>query len=124
MSKLPQAVINSITEDKLYLIATSSKDLIPNVIYFKYVKCLDDERLLLGDNKMDKTLKNLLENPAISILFEDKEKRAYQIKGTAEYFTEGEYYEEIQNWCESRLARKGAVVVTVTEVYSGSEKIV
>lgn len=124
MSKMPKAVIDSITDDKLFLIATSSRDSIPNVVYFKYVKCLDDERLLLGDNKMDKTLNNLLENPKISILFEDKEKRAYQIKGTAEYFTEGEYFEEIQNWCDKKLARKGAVVVTVTEVYSGSEKIV
>lgn len=124
MVKMPKAVMDSVTEDKFYIIGSSSKESTPNVIYFKYVKCLDDRRLLIGDNKMDKTLANIKENPVISILFEDKIKRAYQIKGTAEYFTKGEYFDEVQQWCDSKLARKGAVVVTVTEVYSGAEKIV
>lgn len=121
---IPKEVIESITPEKLYVITTCSKEAVPNSVYFKCVKCIDNKRLLLADNKMDKSLKNLLENPEISILFEDEKKRAYQIKGTAEYYTEGEYFDDVRSWVEERLARKGAVVVTVKEIYSGAEKII
>lgn len=124
MAIIPKEVIESITPEKLYVVTTSSKDDIPNSVYFKCVKCIDNERILLANNKMDKSLKNLLENPNISLLFEDKEKRAYQIKGIAEYFTEGEHFEDVRTWVDERLARKGAVVLNVKEIFSGAERII
>lgn len=124
MAIISKEVRDSITPDKLYVITTSSKDGLPNSVYFKCVKLLDNERLLLCDNKMVKSLNNLLENPNISILFEDDVKRAYQIKGVAEYYTEGPYLDKVRAWVDSRLSRKGAIVVNVTEIFSGAEKIV
>lgn len=123
--------------------ATSTKDSKPNVVPIGYVEVTSDEEVLIIDTLMDKTRKNLEENPQVAIAVEVMEEfKAYQLKGKARIFTEGKMFEkalEIQKrrdekrkrryiregikepeWaCELHQRKaKAAVLVKVEEIYS------
>jgi predicted pyridoxine 5'-phosphate oxidase superfamily flavin-nucleotide-binding protein len=87
------------------------------------MKPLDDERILIADNKMVKTLDNIQKNPKAAITFRDKDAGSYQIKGSVEYHKGDSYHDEVKQWCRKDLARKGAVVFHVEAVYNGSERL-
>jgi predicted pyridoxine 5'-phosphate oxidase superfamily flavin-nucleotide-binding protein len=123
--------------------ATSTKDGKPNVVPIGYVEVISDDEVLIVDTLMDKTRKNLDENPQVAIAVEVMDEfKAYQLKGKAKIFTEGRMFEkalEIQKRRDKkrklRYAREGieepewlrgfhqrkpkaAVLVTVEEIYS------
>lgn len=123
MAKIPKKVMESMDKAEVYVLATSSKEGLSNVVYIGYMKALDDETVLIADNKMVKTLENILENPKASFTFRDEDVGSYQIKGSVEYHTDDEYHEDVKNWCKPHLARKGAVVMNVEEVYNGAKKL-
>lgn len=75
--------------------ATSTKDGKPNVVPIGYVEVISDEEVLIVDTLMDKTRKNLEENPQVAIAVEVMEEfKAYQLKGKARVFTEGNVFEK------------------------------
>lgn len=123
MTKMPKKVRESMEKADVYVLATSDKGAKPNVVWISYMKPLDDERILIADNKMSKTLDNLLKNPKAAMTFRDEEAGSYQVKGIVEYHTGDEYHEEVREWCKKKLARKGAVVLNVEEVYNGAERL-
>ena len=67
MVKLTEEMVKSL-ENEVVFIATASKDGIPNVAAMRAVKVLDAEKgiVLIADNFMNKTLKNILENPKVA----------------------------------------------------------
>jgi len=115
--------MESMKKADVFVLATSNRECMPNVVYIGYMKVLNDETVLIADNKMEKTLKNLLENPKVSFTFRDDEAGSYQIKGSIDYHTGDEYHEDVRNWCKPHLARKGAVVLHVEAVYNGAERL-
>ncbi|MEA2074541.1 MAG: pyridoxamine 5'-phosphate oxidase family protein [Euryarchaeota archaeon] len=75
-------------------LATSSKDGKPNVVPVGLCRAISDHELLIVDVFFKKTRKNLEENPQVAIAVEALEElRAYQLKGEAKIFTQGELYE-------------------------------
>ena len=88
------------------------------------VKRIDDERILIANNYFHKTLDNILSGSTGSLLFIAPEREAYQIKGTLGYHTEGDIYDDMKAWLDPQFAGVGAVVLTVTEIYYGAEKVV
>ena len=75
-------------------LATSSKDGKPNVVPVGLCRAISDHELLIVDVLFKKTRKNLEENPQVAIAVEALEElRAYQLKGEAKIFTQGELYE-------------------------------
>ena len=123
MTKIPKEVTESMKKAEVFVLATSNKESVNNVVYIGYMKAHDDETVLIADNKMVKTLSNILENPKASFTFRDDKVGAYQIKGTVKYHTDDEYHEDVKNWCKPHLARKGAIVMHVEEVYNGAKKL-
>lgn len=119
MSKLTEEVKQTLAQTKVIPVATASKEGLPNVIPFAFVKCLDEETLLLADNFMNKSRKNLAENPYLSICVWD-EKRSFQIKGKASVETSGKNFDETVAWVKEampQLVPKAAILVKVTNVY-------
>ena len=57
MVKMPTEVREVLQKQKPTPIATASKDGKPNVVYIGYLKILDDEHIMIGDNFFNKTLK-------------------------------------------------------------------
>ncbi len=123
MAKIPEKVRDAFNKAGVYVLATSDNGASPNVVYISYMKLLDEETILIADNKMHKTLNNLLENPKAALAFMDGDRDSYQIKGTVDYHTEDEYHEDVRKWCKPYLARKGAFVLHVEEIYNGANRL-
>ena len=116
---MDEKVVN-LLKNQLWYLATCSEDE-PNAVPVGFKKVADDGTLLIGDVFFKVTLKNLLANPNVSISACDHAtSEGYQVKGTAEYFTEGPVFEEIKALGEElfhgKLAPKGAVRVTPRRV--------
>lgn len=108
--------IKELIEKNVLSFATSSKDGKPNVIAVGDLRIVES-KIVIADNYMNKTLKNLKENNKVALVVWENEK-GYQIKGTAKYFTEGKWKKIIDGIKEHKAyPRKGAVVVTVEEIF-------
>jgi predicted pyridoxine 5'-phosphate oxidase superfamily flavin-nucleotide-binding protein len=121
MAKVPDVVKKAISKQELFCVATCSSKGIPNVVYIKYLKVVDDETILIGDNYLHKTRDNIVNNGKIAFAVLDEEKGSFQIKGTARRLTEGAMFDEVQKWVAEKLPRAAAVVMHVEEIYNGAE---
>lgn len=96
----------------------------PNIIYATCVQLFGNDRVVVADNYFDKTRKNLLEgNQRGSLLFLHQDGKAYQIKGSLEYHTEGELFDFMKTWNPVKHPGRAAAVLKVEECYSGAERI-
>ena len=96
----------------------------PNSIWVTCVKMAAGDTIVVADNKFDKTRKNIDANPNVSLLYIAPEKKAFQVKGTVSYQTEGPLYDDMKkNWLDPKFPGRGAAVIHVEEVYSGAEKL-
>jgi hypothetical protein len=122
MVKMPPDVRATLEKQKPAPVATADGEGTPNVVYVGFLKVLDDETILIGDNFFYKTAANLAENPKVSILCYDTEtKKSFQIKGTATVHKEGKHFDEMTKWVlavNNKLPAKAAVVVKVEEVFN------
>jgi predicted pyridoxine 5'-phosphate oxidase superfamily flavin-nucleotide-binding protein len=123
MAQLPDAVKKAISKQEIFPVATSSQDQIPNVAYIAYLKVIDDQTILIADNYLNKTRKNILSNGNVAFAVRDEEKGSFQIKGTAERLTEGAMFDEVQKWVPDKLPKVAAVVMHVEEIYNGAKII-
>jgi hypothetical protein len=77
-------------------LATSSRDGNPNVVPIGLCRTISDHELLIVDVYFKKTRRNLKEISQVAIAVEALEElRAYQLKGEAKIFTQGELYERV-----------------------------
>lgn len=104
---------------------TVSEDSIPNSIYVTCISLFDGNKIIIANNFFDKTMKNILSGNKGTILFitKDEKPKAYQIKGSIEYVTEGKAFDNMKEWNPKHLPGHGAAIITVEEIYSGSEKL-
>jgi len=124
MAQIPEKVKELFKKQQTFVIATSSKDGIPNAVPMGTVKMLDDETIVISNQFWKKTLQNLNENPELAITFWEGFK-GYQIKGNCELMTEGKVFEETAAWTKEvgkklgmPLISKGVALIKVKEVYS------
>ncbi len=94
----------------------------PNVVPVAFKDVTPDDRLVVGDVFLDTTLKNLAASGgkiAISV-YDAKSLEGYQIKGAAEYVTEGEVVKTFKAMVEQMFhggaTAKGALIITPEKV--------
>jgi len=119
MVKVTEEIKESLKGTKIAFLATASKDGAPNVVPIGAFKFLDDETLLISDQFFNKTLKNLQENPRISLVWWG-EKGGFQVKADITIHTEGEVFRQNVEWVrgiKETLRPKSAVVGKITDVY-------
>ncbi len=81
MAKLTKEM-KTMFEQQLSVIATASKDGIPNIGPKGSMYIFDDETLVYSEGTGEKTLKNLQQNPIAAVMVVDREKTdGYQVKG-------------------------------------------
>jgi len=107
--------------------ATVSPEGRPNVVYVTWVKRFG-ESLLLADNYFDKTKSNIENGSPGAVVFLTKQGASYQVKGSIEYQTSGEAFDEMKAWLPDpeRFPGHGAALLHIEEVYSnryGSKRI-
>ena len=130
---LPQAakfweVIFMLNENVKKLLAENMWDLAtcangePNVVPVAFKDVTDDGKLVVGDVFLETTLSNLKADGgkiAISV-YDAKSLEGYQIKGTAEYVTEGDVVAAFKAMVEKvfngAATAKGALIITPEKV--------
>ncbi len=105
-----------LNETDIWVLATSDTFGMPNAVPIYYKKVLEDGRLMLVDNFLKKSYKNIMANPNVSISVWH-EKTGYQFKGTACMETEGSVFETGKAMVKNRVP-KGVVIVDVESVYT------
>ena len=119
MIKVTEEIKESLKGTKIAFLATSSRDGAPNVVPIAAFKFMDDETLLISDQFFNKTLKNLQENPRISLVWWG-EKGGFQVKADITIHTEGEIFRQNVEWVrgiKETLRPKSAIVGKITDVY-------
>jgi len=124
MAKMDDRVKEIFQKRQNVVLATASKEGIPNVVVVGAKKIINDETILISDQYFDKTLANMKENPQAAVTVWD-ETEGYQIKGTATIETSGPRFEETARWIEDLgkkfnlpLKSKGAVILKITDIYT------
>ena len=125
MAKIPEAASNAWEEREGPVVMTTvDSQSIPNTIYVTCVQKIADDKIVVADNKFHKTRANIKAGSKVSLLYITKERKAYQIKGSVDYQTEGPVYEDMKNrWLDKKYPGNAAAVITVEEVYSGADKL-
>lgn len=94
----------------------------PNVVPVAFKDVTADGRLVVGDVFLDTTLKNIAANQgriAVSV-YDAQNLEGYQIKGAAQYVTEGEIVDTFKAMVEKMFngaaTAKGALIITPEKV--------
>ncbi|MDR0523644.1 MAG: pyridoxamine 5'-phosphate oxidase family protein [Candidatus Methanoplasma sp.] len=122
MTKLSEDVKKVLSANKLFPLATSSRDGTPNVVPVGMLMLQPDgETIWIVDNFMGKTLSNLRENPAASFyVWSADSPDSYQIKGEVTLEDSGEDYERAVSIAHARketLPAKTLIKMRVSEVF-------
>ena len=120
MTDLTQEMKDSLTGTKIVFMATASKDGTPNAVPVGAFKLLNDGTLLISDQFFNKTLKNLQENPKVSVTWWG-DKGGFQMKGTVTIHTNDSVFRDDVAWMKElrpNLVPKSAVVMKIAEVFS------
>lgn len=113
--------VKKVLESSMWDLATCSNGE-PNVVPVAFKFVTDDGKLAVGDVFLDTTLKNINANGgkiAISV-YNAETLEGYQIKGKAEYLTNGEIVDTFKAMVEKMFngaaTAKGALVITPEKV--------
>jgi predicted pyridoxine 5'-phosphate oxidase superfamily flavin-nucleotide-binding protein len=125
MVKLPDDAEAVFKKHGALSLATFGKDGKPNCSYVAFW-WFQDDKVVLINNFMNKTRKNLEETGWASVSAYDRDvRKAYQIKGTVEIKAEGPEFERGKAMAQKRfeetgfrLPAKEAIIVTAKEVYN------
>ena len=118
---LNSEMMDAIEKSNVVFLATADKHKTPNLVPIGLVRPLDSKTILLVANFMNKTYKNLKENPRASVVIADVTKCPYQFKGKVEIHESGKYFDDAVEWAKSvmtKLEPKGAVLLKVEDIYS------
>ena len=111
--------IKDLLEKKVVAFSTVGSDFGPNVIAVSFPKVVDRNKILITDNLMNKTRENILKNKKVSIaVWNEDPEIGYQLKGEAEYITDGDWKNLVDNMDNNKdFVHKAAIVITVYEIW-------
>jgi len=121
MVKLSEEMKAVMAKNKIFPVATASKQGIPNVAPIAFVQLVSDDTIWIGDNYMQKSAANVKENPHMAIYFWDPEsKKCFQVKGMVSVKTSGADYEKMKQQVKAKNEKypaKALMVLSITEVF-------
>lgn len=118
---MTKEMMDDVERENVVFFATSTADGTPNVVPIGFARPMDSKTIMIVDNYMNKTRKNLENNPKASLVPRDASKCPYQFKGTVEVVESGKYFDEAVDWVKSvssKHAPKAVVLLKVEEIYS------
>jgi len=88
----------------------------PHVIAVSCVNVLSKNKVIITDNFMSKTTRNIKKNNKISLCLWGNQ-GGYEITGTADYYNKGKWAEFVKSMKENRgLPAKGAIIVNIKNI--------
>ena len=121
MAKLTPEILEQMKKQKVYSVATASKDGVPNVVPVGMLMPKEDGTIWIIDNYFGKTIANMEENPKAAFYVWNPEcTESWQIKGSLTIEDSGADYEAAVAFAHSIkeiFPAKHLVKMTVDEVY-------
>ena len=121
MVALTQVMKEAFDALKVFPLATASKSGIPNVAPMGSVFLIDDETIWIGDNFMQKSLQNVLENPKAALyLYGPGAKGCFQIKADVTVKTSGDEHAKLKAMIQEKkpnLSVKSLLILKITDVF-------
>lgn len=121
MAKLTQDMKDIWAKNKTFILATAGKDGKPNGVPVGMANIISDEEIMVVDNLMAKTRKNLEENPVAAITYWSPEDHyGYQVKGKIRLETSGARLDETRQKLKESgfpVTPKAIVILSVEEAY-------
>ncbi len=109
--------IKKLIEENPVAIATVMANGKPNAIGVAYVKVVSDSEIVITDNYMNQTSKDIQNDKNVCLLVWDKDMKGYKMIGQADYFSSGKWTEYVKNLLENKgLPAKGAILVKVEKI--------
>ena len=109
--------IKNLIEKNPAALATVTSGNKPNIIGVAFVKVVSDNKIVITDNYMNQTLRDILKNRNVCLIFWDSLMQGYKLVGQANYFTRGKWFEYVKVMKEnSNLPAKGAILIKVTKI--------
>lgn len=125
MAKLTNEALDAWrNHDERMVLTTINQNNQPNSIWVICAKLINENQFVIANNAMSKTLQNIKDGSQGALLYIAPEREAYQVKGTLEYHEDGPVYDDMKSWLDPKFPGKGAVVLTIEEVYYGAEQVV
>jgi len=119
--KIPDRVKKLFDKTNIVPFGTADRNGKPNISVIFWKKILDDETVLLIDNFMNQTKKNLSENNKVCLSFWDPEtEEGYKLKGIASYHSLGKIYDEGKKFIQLKNPNripKGVVEIKIQEIF-------
>ena len=113
--------MKKLVEENALAFATIGEDGNPHCIAVGYVKVVSKNQVLITDNYLVKTVKNIKRNPSVALAvwsrnWED-DCKGFEFVGIAKYFTEGKWFEEVKKIPENEGEPcKAAILITVNKI--------
>ncbi|MDD5192609.1 MAG: pyridoxamine 5'-phosphate oxidase family protein [Candidatus Nanoarchaeia archaeon] len=102
-------------ENKIVAFSTITKDNKPHSIAVEVNKIIDD-CILITNNQMKTTIKNIKNNPYVSLVFW-KDDGGWRVDGKAEYYNSGKWLEFVKSLKENEnFNPKGAILIKVENI--------
>jgi len=113
--------LKKIIEENALAFATIDEIGNPHCIAVGFVRVVSKNQILVTDNYMFETRKNIQRNPNVALAVWNKEWKenciGYGLKGTTEYFTDGKWYKMAKEILENREEPcKGAILITINKI--------
>jgi len=107
--------IKEIIENKIVALSSVTPDNKPHSIAVEINEVIDN-KIIITDNQMKKTVENIKNNPNISLVFWQGEE-GWRISGTATYHSSGKWLDYVKSLKENQgFPAKGALVIKVEEI--------
>lgn len=105
-------------------IATVNSDNNPNLAVASDVRVIEENKIIISVNEMINTQNNIQYNPNVVLTVFNSEYKGLRMFGTAEYYTNGEYYDFCKKTFFSNgevtpfgaTKPKGAIVITISNI--------
>ncbi|PIN72535.1 hypothetical protein COV21_01860 [Candidatus Woesearchaeota archaeon CG10_big_fil_rev_8_21_14_0_10_45_5] len=115
------AGIKKLIEKNAMALATVDEFGKPHCIAVGFVKVVSKNQVLITDNYMAETYKNIMRNKNVAFVVwnRDWEENAsgYELRGSAKYFKKGRWYEAIKRIPENKGEPcKGVILVTISRI--------
>lgn len=109
--------IKKIIEENVVVFATANKKGNPHCIAVTGVKIVSKNQLLITDNQMQKTIKNVSENASVSLVAWNEKEECVKMSGKAKYYTAGPWRKRVQNMKENKgYSAKGAILIVINKL--------
>ena len=122
MAIITPEIKEKMTKAGILQLGTASKAGVPNIAPMGAVM-IEDDKILIANNFMNKTMKNILENPQVSVLAWSRELGdCIQLKGTAEIMKDTTEHKKMHDILEAKKPGaypcKDLVVITIKDIFT------